>query len=376
MIKFAGTPGKFFYMAINRIHPVGRVQKRIFSMVETLNNTGTELQHIYDTVCSVVPAMADEDMYFLDKMLGIAHLSGATIGECVVCDVRLCLGHDSDDWDEEDGNLVPFSMGERSQLCHDDAISDNKSYMTVAVKFANPLYGVTDTTARFNLFVDMPNADDFFDGRVCKVTLNKDTYTHVEYFPVGDMYLYKGFNISADEHKEIRIRIQKEDEEEIVMQKSIAYMGTDHTFEENFRLLCGYDTIGGTSMHRSTFEVKEELLNAHLNLFLETTYPQEFFPDGKLQLAVRIDVSCGMMPQAVFMKYISLQMDDNGMYCYSGDIFEGLGNLNDYMMLFDSGKYRISFRYMDKELFYTWVYFWEGSMSIESESHPFISVLS
>ena len=71
MIKFAGTPGKFFYMAINRIHPVGRVQKRIFSMVETLNNTGTELQHIYDTVCSVVPAMADEDMYFLDKMLNI-----------------------------------------------------------------------------------------------------------------------------------------------------------------------------------------------------------------------------------------------------------------------------------------------------------------
>lgn len=363
-------------MAINRTVPVGRVQKKILSMVEVLDNCGTPLQEIYDTVCSVVPAMADEDMFYLDKLLGTAHLSGAAIGECVVCDARLCLGHDMDDWDDEDGNLVPYSMGERSQLCHDDAISDNKSYMTVALKFANPLYGVADATARFHLFVDMPDEKDFFDGRVCEVTLDKDTYTHVEYLPVGDMYFYKGFNISEDEHKEIRIRVHKEDTEEIVMQKNISYMGTDHTFEQNFRLLCGYETIGGASPYRSTFEVKEDLLNANLNLSLETTYPKEFFPDGKLQLAVRMDVSCSMMPQAVFMKYISLQRDDNGIYRYSGDIFKGLGNLNDHIMLFDSGKYRISFRYMAKELFYTWVYFLQGGMSLEYEVHPFIPVLS
>ena len=76
------------------------------------------------------------------------------------------------------------------------------------------------------------------------------------------------------------------------------------------------------------------------------------------------------------MKYISLQRDDNGIYRYSGDIFKGLGNLNDHIMLFDSGKYRISFRYMDKELFYTWVYFLQGGMSLEYEVHPFIPVLS
>lgn len=210
----------------------------------------------------------------------------------------------------------------------------------------------------------MPDDGDFLEGRVCEVTLDKDTYTHVEYIPVGDMYFYKGFHISEVEHKEIRISVQKEDTDEVVMQKIISYMGTDHTFEENFRLLRGYSTAGGASPFFSTFEVKEELLNAHLDLFLETTYPKEFFPDGRLQLAVRMDVSCGMMPKAVFMKYIELQRDDNGIYHYSGDIFEGLGNLNDRMTLFDSGKYRISFRYMEKELFYTWVYFLEGGMSL------------
>ena len=54
-------------------------------------------------------------------------------------------------------------------------------------------------------------------------------------------------------------------------------------------------------------------------------------------------------------------MADEDMYFLD---FEGLGNLNDRMTLFDSGKYRISFRYMEKELFYTWVYFLEGGMSL------------
>lgn len=85
-------------------------------MVEILDKSNAPLQEIYDTVCSVVPAMADEDMYFLDKLLGTAHVSGTAIGECVVCDVRLCLGRDSDDWDGEDGNLVPFSMVWLTQL--------------------------------------------------------------------------------------------------------------------------------------------------------------------------------------------------------------------------------------------------------------------
>ena len=34
-------------------------------MVEILDKSNAPLQEIYDTVCSVVPAMADEDMYFL-----------------------------------------------------------------------------------------------------------------------------------------------------------------------------------------------------------------------------------------------------------------------------------------------------------------------
>ena len=56
MIKFAGnSSGKFFYMAINRTVPVGRVQKKILSMVEVLDNCGTPLQEIYDAVCVKLP---------------------------------------------------------------------------------------------------------------------------------------------------------------------------------------------------------------------------------------------------------------------------------------------------------------------------------
>ena len=340
-------------MCSSNVIPQGRIRKKMQDIVNELAGKGSDKREIYKAICSIFPMMADEDVCWLDQLLGIAHLSDIQVGECVVDDVRICLGESEEDFAQDNGRLVEFCKGGRVQFGTCDKISSSTAFMAVAIKFANPSYGESCSIAKFNLVLEPEHT------QTCEVLLEKDEYTKVVYFPVGNFFNNGYFSDETGVRKDFALKLCGVDSDETFFCKEFSYMGTPSSVSKVFSLLYNGDVerymlYSGSELLFYDGNQYYDESQTLLRICLATSIFRECTPPETLQLAVRIDTSNVQFPEVKFMRYITLERYEKDLYMYEGNLFGELENLGRCMLV--RGDYRISYMYMGQELFSSSVY--------------------
>lgn len=350
-------------MANNRVQPIGRVQKKIYASVEALKQKGIHPQSIYETVCSIIPGMSDRDMYFLDMLLEVAHMSGERVQDGIINDVRISLGCEGDDFSYVEESGISFCRSGRKQFCDEDVMSDTRSYLAVAVKLANPSYGTSGATMVFDMRVETEDGG-LCEERYCEFRMRKDEYTRVEYMKIGEMFDFEALRIRGKGCGKINVVLCEKDSPEIILQRSYSFLDEQGCLPGHLELV---DTSSGSeefTFAGSSFNFGDNLGAISLKLSLKTAYPQECFPDNTMQLSLRMDTFNEQYPKTVYMRYMTLERGKDGLFMYYGNPFEGVDMLEDAISLFHNGIYRISFMYMEHVLFHTDVEYENGTMSL------------
>ena len=351
-------------MSSLQVPPQNLMQREILSVVEKLRNSDLSPYTIYEIICSRFPMMEDSDIYFLDLLLGCEHLGRKKAGNCIVSDLRICLGKDEDDFYDGLGAKSFFVRHTRNQFCDNDMFSEGRDFVAAAVKLVNPLYGTDSSTAEFDLVLEVKSDEDKKAAQVyreeCEFTLNQFEYTHIEYIAITDLFSIKELKEIDLGCVKMYLRLCRKGTEQTIMCREFDYVDMGLSIAPNFRLLSD-----GSELYFT------DNMTANLSLQVESLIPLDNFWLPKMQIGVRVETFGEQMPRTVYFNHIELDRHVDNIYVYMGKLFGELWAYNG--ILFEEGEYRVFFTYMEAELFHTKITCTSDQIYIGHSGNTFIA---
>lgn len=350
-------------MSSLQVPPQNLIQSEILSVVEELRKEDHSPFTIYEIICSRFPIMEDSDVYFLDLLLGCEHLGRKKAGNCIVSDLRMCLGKDEDDFYEGIEAKPFFVRHTREQFCDNDMYSPSRGFMAAAVKLVNPTYGSSSSTAEFTLMLELKvegKKREMVFEEECEFTMNQFEYTHIMYIPIVEMFSLHQLREMESGCLKMYLRLCSKGTGETIMEREFDYVEIGLSIASHFKLLEKESELYFT-----------DFMTANLSLQLKSLINSDDFSLAKMQLGVRIETLGEQMPQTVYFRHIYLNRHIDDIYVFMGKLFGELSGHNGN--LFEEGEYRVVFTYMEIELFHIGITCEDGNISLGESCSTFVS---
>lgn len=329
-------------MVLDGITPKGLVQYKITEIVGNLKNKGLEPVEIYGIIENLFPFLSDDDMYYLDNLLHIAHLGDKIAGQVVFNDIRIALGNAEGyrlcgDW----GN-VTYTMARRTQISEYYKYSDGLSLLMAAVKVVNPAYGIQDVAADLKVALFVGEEKSIMYEKECNVVLSAEEYTKVVYFPLVDFMELE----ELDGGKDFRVDAFCTGVQEPVLGKTFKYIESANCIASSFNIITDPYTVDG---YMSAIGMDKEMEGA-MTFCLCTSMFSEGEKPQQIEIAMKMEKQDTFTPKIAFLRYLDFcKMKGRDVYKHHSRVFGLLERLDS--KVFDDGLYKMSFSFMGVELF-------------------------
>lgn len=349
-------------MRLNDITPKGRIQFKIRELVGKSKDKGLDSEEIYEVIETQFPLLEDDDMYYTDKLLQVSHMANNIAGGVLLNDIRIAMGDAEGYGICRDWGNVTYTMAQRTQMSVNDKCLGGKSLLLAAIKVTNPVYGMYDSVEALKVVLSV-------DGNKCKqleseilVSMSSDEYTKVVYLPVAYMSELE----ELDETKDFRIDVFYAGLDKPVFGKTFKYIAFAKDVASSFNIITDPYTVEG---RMSAISINEGI-KGNMNFCLCTSLFEEDKKPQQIQIAMKMEVLDKFIPEVVFLRYLYFsKKDGSDVYEYNGRVFEKLEELD--IQLFKDGLYKVSFSFMEVELFSLQVIADDGELSLVESGFDF-----
>lgn len=344
------------------ITPAGLAQLRMKELIDTLRNYGiSSSEDIYRTLEELYPYMPDTDMFYIDRLLNAAHFGRCFIGGCIINEVRVGAADAELYNDHKSLGDLSFTRCRRTQFSNDDMLTPLKSLMVVAVKIANPGYGTSDNKGKLIIEVSADGDGSHCSMKECDFEITADEYTSVLYIPFNDFNDIPGFENSTWFY----VKIYEAGTQSPVFLKQFIYVNK----EMNTVAGCGIVTH---ELDDEEFESGIEMdrwMDGILELHLCTVMFKGMDNEPEImEVAMRMELMDSLAPNIPYLRFLKLRKNKKyNMYSYKGVLFGELGKVKE--AVFKDGAYKISFYFMEQEMFHATAIVKHGNVEICSSDY-------
>lgn len=344
-------------MNAQNITPVNPTQLRIKELTDTFRNYGiTSPEEIYHTLEDLYPFMRDEDMFYTDKLLNVAHFGRCIIGGCIINEVRVGAADAELFNDYKSLGDLSFARCRRTQFSKDDMFTPFNSLMVVAVKITNPGYGTSGKKVKFMVEVSTDGEGTNCSVQECEFEITAGEYTSVLYIPFNDFSDMPGF----EESTWFYVKIYEAGTETPAFLKQCIYV------DRPTNTMAGCNLVG-SELSKEDIESDIEVdrwMDGMLELHLCTVMfdGMEDEPET-MEIAMRMELIDTLTPHIPYLRFLKLRKNKNyNMYSYKGVLFGELGKVKE--AVFKDGAYKITFYFMEQELFHSFANVNQGNVDI------------
>lgn len=357
-------------MSVESIQPKGRLQNRIVKAVSEYRNRSLELEEVYDSVCNMFPMMKDSDVCFLDLFLynefGRHHKDLKQEGDVPVGGLKVCLGPNDFYFFTDKPKKVRYNSLTRTHFCEGDVFAEGISYMAVAVKVVNPMYGTDQAVVDLSAMLNVENKINpvATGGKYC--VLAKDEYSKIVYIPLMSLAVFRWLSI-IEENLKFHINVIANNSDDIAAELECFFIGECEEVLSSVKLLRGRDKFD-KGLYSSI--LLGEVNNVKVDLYLKFRLLTQIM--DTMPVTVLVNKLYATKADPIYRRNLDFIQYSGNIFHYSGNLFDDYFRKNNKRLFRNGNSYKVSFWYMGKEMFWLRLHYSDGQFSCEESYRDFI----